>query len=126
MDVLQSLRLVYNDCRSSFDEILRKDKSISIHHRNIHNIAIVMFKVKHKLSPPLMNEIFEQNSNGRATRMGDKFTRPTVKILRSFGPIVWNTMLPKELKECSSLAEFKNSIESWIPNNCPCRLCKPY
>ena len=65
--------------------------------------------------------------------MGDKFTRPTVKkvymaenSLRSFGPIVWNTMLPKGLKECSGLVEFKNSIKSWIPNNCPCRLCKPY
>ena len=42
------------------------------------------------------------------------------------GPIVWNTTLPKELKECSSLVEFKHSITSWIPNNCPCRLCKPY
>ena len=90
-----------------------------------------MFKVKHKLSPPLMNEIFERNSNGCATRMGDKFTRPTVNkvymgenSLRSFGPIVWNTMLPKELKESSSLVEFKNLIKSWIPNNCPCRLCK--
>ena len=59
--------------------LLRKDKSISIHHRNIRNVAIEMFKVKHKLSPPLRNEIFERNSNGRATRMGDKFTRPTVK-----------------------------------------------
>ena len=77
-----------------------------------------------------MNGIFEQDSNKRATRMGDKFTRPTVKrvymgenSLRSFVPIVWNTMLPKELKACSSLVEFKNSIKSWIPNNCPCRLC---
>ena len=69
-----ALRLVYNDYRSTFDGILRKAKSISIHHRNIH-----MFQVKDKLSPPLMNEIFKQNSNGHVTRMGDKFTRPTVK-----------------------------------------------
>ena len=60
----RALRLVYIDYRSSFDEILRKDKSISIHHRNIHSVAIEMFKVKHKLSPPLMTEIFEQSSNG--------------------------------------------------------------
>ena len=92
-----------------------------------------MFKVKHKLTPPLINGIFEQISNGRGNRMGDKFTSPTVKkvyigenSLRSFGPIVWNTMLPKELKDCSSLVEFKNSIKSWIPNNCPCRLRKAY
>ena len=35
-------------------------------------------------------------------------------------------MLLNELKECSSLVELKNSIKSWIPNNCPCSLCKPY
>ena len=64
-----------------------------------------------------MNEIFEQISNGHATRMGDKFIRAAVKkvymgenSLRSFGPIVWNTMMPKELKECSSLVKFKNTI----------------
>ena len=102
----RALSLVYNDYRSSFEEILRKDKSISIHHRNIHNVAIEMFKVKHKLSPPLMTEIFEQNSNGRTTRMGDIFTRTTDKkvymgenSLSSLGircdveyDVMWNTM----------------------------------
>ena len=48
------------------------------------------------------------------------------RSLRSFGPIVWNEMLPKKLKECSSLAEFKNSIKSWNPDSCRCELCKTY
>ena len=48
------------------------------------------------------------------------------KALRSFGPIVWNTMLPEELKTCQSLDEFKNSIKTWVPENCPCELCKTY
>jgi ribonuclease P/MRP protein subunit RPP40 len=129
----RALRLVYNDYRSSFEELLKNDKSISVHHRNIHNVAIEMFKVKNNLSPPFMKEIFEYNSNGRTTRMGDKFARPNVNkvysgenSLRSFGPIVWNTMLPENLKVCSTLAEFKNTIKSWIPNNCPCKLCKTY
>ena len=41
----RALRLV-NDYESSFDRLLKNDKSISIHHRNIHNVAIEMFKVK--------------------------------------------------------------------------------
>ena len=54
----RALRLVYKDYRSSFEELLRNDKSISIHHRNIHSVAIEMFKVKHVylhhcISPPL-------------------------------------------------------------------------
>ena len=80
-----------------------------------------------------MKDIFDQNSDSRATRMGEKFVRPKVNkvykgenSLRSFGPIVWNTMLPNKLKVCSSLAEFKNSLKSWTPSNCPCRLCKTF
>ena len=129
----RALRLVYNDYRSSFEELLKNDKSISIHHRNIHNVAIEMYKVKNNLSPPFMQEIFEHKSSGRTTRMGDKFARPNVNkvykgenSLRNFGPVVWNTMLPEKLKVCSNLAEFKNSIKSWTPNNCFCSLCKNY
>ena len=48
------------------------------------------------------------------------------RSLRSFGPIVWNTMLPDNLKECESLDEFKSSIKSWTPDNCVCELCKTY
>ena len=127
----RALRLVYFDYKSSFEELLKKDKSISIHHRNIHNVATLMYMVKNNLSPPFIQDIFEYKGHGRITRMGDKFARPNVNkvykgenSLRNFGPIVWNNILPQNLKECSSLLEFKNSIKSWIPNNCPCRLCK--
>ena len=129
----RALRLVYNDYKTSFEQLLKNDKSISIHHRNIHNVAIEMYKVKNKLSPPFMHDIFEDLGYGRITRMGDKFVRPPIKkvykgenSLRNFGPVVWNTMLPEKLKICSSLSEFKTLIKPWIPENCPCRLCKYY
>ena len=129
----RALRLVYNDYISSFEDLLKNDKSLSIHHRNIHNVAIEMYKVKNNLSPPFMKDIFDYKGCGRTTRMGEKFARPNVNkvykgenSLRNFGPIVWNTMLPEDLKLCYSLAEFKNSIKSWIPKKCLCRLCKYY
>ena len=69
----------------------------------------------------------------RNTRSGTAFTRPNVRSvergdrsLRSFGPIVWNSMLPDRLKDCDSLDLFKQSIKSWKPANCPCELCKVY
>ena len=103
------------------------------HYRNIHQVAIEMFKVKHDLSPPFMKEIFCHKGNERGTRSGDVFVRPHVesvkkgdRSLRSFGPIIWNTMLPERLKECTSLDKFKDSIRSWVPDNCPCELCKTY
>ena len=79
-----------------------------------------------------MKEIFCYTGN-KGTRSGDTFLRPnvdTVKMgdrsLRSFGPIVWNTMLPEKLKACKSLNEFRTGIKSWVPHNCPCELCKTY
>ena len=69
----------------------------------------------------------------RGTRSGDTFDRPNVnsvkkgdRSLRSFGPIVWNTMLPDKLKQCKCLSEFQIAIKSWQPGNCPCELCKTY
>ena len=129
----RALRLTYNDYKSTFEELLKNDKSLSIHHRNIHQVAIEMYKIKNNLSQPFMKELFNFKVSGHDTRMGDKFARPNVNTvykgehsLRSFGPIVWNKMLPEKYKVCTTLSEFKNSIKTWIPNNCPCILCKNY
>ena len=41
------------------------------------------------------------------------------------GARVWNN-LPSVPKESKSLDLFNSKIENWIPENCPCKLCKPY
>ena len=38
-------RIIYNDTRSNFEELLNKDNSISIQHNNIHSFAIEVYKV---------------------------------------------------------------------------------
>ena len=128
----RALRLVYDDYESSFDELLVKDKTVSIHHRNIQHVAIEMYKVMNNLSPPIMREMFLERKE-YSTRSGINFPRPKVNTvyngensIRIFGPVVWDKMLPERFKLCSTLAEFKNSIRSWKPDNCPCRLCKDY
>ena len=63
----RALRLVYQDYTASFDDLLKKDNSLRFHHRNIHQVAIEMFKVKHDLSPPFMKEIFTYISTGVGT-----------------------------------------------------------
>ena len=127
----RALRLVYQDYASTFEELLTEDKSLCFHHRNIHQVAIEMYKVKNDLSPPFMKDLFSEVD--RNTRSGNTFYRPKVssvkkgdRSLRNFGPVVWNTMLPEDLKSCKSLDSFKDSIKSWKPSNCPCELCKEY
>lgn len=125
----RALRIVYRDYETSFQELLKKDKSLTFHHRNIHQVAIEMFKVRHDVSPQFMKDIFITEEN---TRSSDNFRRPNVnsvkkgcRSLRNFGPIVWNNQLPEKHKLCKTLDEFKSSIKSWEPENCPCELCNP-
>ena len=57
-----ALRIVYQDCASSFTELLEKDNSPTIHNRNIKLLATELFKVKNELWPSFMNEIFVENA----------------------------------------------------------------
>ena len=54
----RALRIAYNDKSSNFQELLDKDNSVTIHHRNIRTLAIETYKFLQGLSPPLFNEIF--------------------------------------------------------------------
>ena len=51
--------MIYNDKISNFEELLNKDNSVSIHHSNIHALAIEMYKVANDISPDIMNEVFK-------------------------------------------------------------------
>ena len=49
------LRIIYNDKRSSIKELLVEGNSVSVHHDNIHTLAIEMYKVTNDMSPEIMN-----------------------------------------------------------------------
>ena len=52
------IRIIYSDKKASFDELLDKDESVSIHHHNIQKLGIEMFKVLNGENPQIVNEIF--------------------------------------------------------------------
>ena len=54
----RSLRIVYRDNCSSFEELLCKDNSFTVHERNIQYLAIELFKLKNAIAPEFMNDIF--------------------------------------------------------------------
>ena len=55
----KALRLVYtNKSNLSFDDLLKEDKSVKIHQKNLQILATVIYKVKNDLGLKIMADIF--------------------------------------------------------------------
>ena len=52
------LRIVYSDKTSSFENLLERDGSVTIHTRNLQTLATEMFKVYKNLSPATIADLF--------------------------------------------------------------------
>ena len=98
-----SLRLVYDDNFSSFEELLKKDNSFTIHERNIQTLAIELYKVVNRLSPEIMSHVFPLKESVKYCSKNIFVTRNvhTVKYgtetLAHLGPKVW-ALVPIKLK----------------------------
>ena len=109
-----NLRIVYKDDISSFDELLTKDKSFIIHHRDIQSLAIELYKSKHEISPLIIRNIFTARPTiARNLRTQSDFPLPQINTvhygkdsLRYFGSIVWN-MIPADIKNITTFKGFK-------------------
>ena len=51
----RALRITYNDSKSTFKDLLNKDNSVSIHHKNLQVLTIEMFKLKNNMAPEILN-----------------------------------------------------------------------
>ena len=129
----RALRIAYDDDdKSTFQELLDSDNSMTIYHRNIQKLAIEMYKIKNNLSPLPMKQILQENTNTYDLRNMRCWEPSNVRTVRygtetiSYrGPKTWD-IVPQNIKDSLSLAEFKIKIKSWKPNDCTCRLCKTF
>ena len=62
------MEITYWDKFSSFNELLEKDNSVSIHHENTQALATEMYKVSNNMSPTILNDFFVS----RVTQLGLK------------------------------------------------------
>ena len=79
-----------------------------------------------------MQDIFVlSNCNGPELR-SKGFNKPNIQSvnfgensLKYLGSKIWD-LIPMDMKNVSTLEQFKALIKKWEPKSCPCRLCKTY
>lgn len=59
----RALRVVYNDEVNPFEELLEKDRSGTIHQRNVNIIAAKLFKIKNYLSNDIVAPLICKRNN---------------------------------------------------------------
>ena len=78
----RALRVVYQNKTLTFDELLLKDNSIRVHHKNLQILAAEIFKVRNELAPKIMEEIFEMRTLDYNLRNDTIFRNKNFKTVR--------------------------------------------
>lgn len=128
----KALRITFSNYHSTFEELLLKIDSVTIHERNIQTLGIEIYKFLNGMLPETMNNIFKFNTeipynlrerNELVSRKARtvKYGTETISVL---APNIWS-IITEEIKNSTSLSLFKAKIRKWRPD-CPCSLCKRY
>ena len=84
-----------------------------------------------------MNKIFQFSKNSvYSLRSGIQLKKPSINAVRNslqfgsestvyLGAKIWE-LIPEKIKSSKSVDVFKSKIKKWVPEICPCRLCKTY
>ena len=83
----KALRIVCKNYTSFFENLLKRDNSVTIHHRNIQPLAIELLKVKQNLSNAMLCNIFQTRSISYNLRSKTDFIK-VMPVLANMGEIL--------------------------------------
>ena len=113
------LRVIYNYKKATFQTLLEKNKSISIHNRNLQVLATEMYKVTKEFSPNVFANTFTpRNQPNYNVRHITCFKIPLVssvydgtESIAFLDPKV-SELVPEDVKQKESLNVFKDTIKN--------------
>ena len=131
--LIKELFAMISSCNETYNDLLTKAGLPSLYQQRLQNIATFMYKVKNRLVPTYITEIFNTKPIQYNLRNAD-FNIPRFRTvhygkhsLRYFGPHLWNK-LDKTDREKPNLKSFQVSIKSknlsHLIDNCKnCDIC---
>ena len=128
----RALRIVFRDYELTFQQLLKQNKFVPIHQRNLQTLATEVFKTKNDLNPVIMEDVFKFKNLTYNFRNEETLNRSNVNSVKygtetitSLSPKIWKILL-NDHKNLTFLSTFKAKIKNWETDKCPCRLCKTY
>ena len=125
----RALRFLFNDKFSTYQCLLQKCESTTLHMRRIKTIALEVYKSLNDLNPSFMKEMFKTKNVDYDLRNSHILTQPEFRKInygrnsfKYFGSHIWNS-LPNEIKDCTTVDNFKELIKAWDGPNCQCAMC---
>ena len=126
--VQEALRLLQNDHKSSYEELLKKSNQVTLHICRLRQIVKEVFKSMNELNPQFMN-VFEVKNTTHNLRDGNILIQPSFQTITYgrntfsyYGAHLWNH-LPYALKQSLTVTNFKYLLGSWEGPKCTCSLC---
>ena len=119
----RALRIVYFDFKSSFEGLLMKDNSFSIHERTIQSLAIEIYKFLNGLFSSFLNNVFHKNisdsydlrNHKELFSRNPKTVRYGTETISYMTPKIWSKV-PKTIKMSSSLQLLKQKYANGNQN----------
>ena len=114
----RGLRAVYKDHYATYSELLRRAQLPTLKNTRVQDVCTLMYKVKHKLCPAYISNIFHPHSTSYFLRQTD-FSIPRCNTvtygqhsLRYLGPKLW-AKLPKNIRSIKTLNNFKSTTRKF-------------
>ena len=130
----RGLRAVFKDNNSTYEQLLEKADLPTLLNSRLQDLCILMYKVKHKLCPTYISNIFKEPNSNYNLRQAD-FSIPRYETvtygkhsIRYLGPKLW-TKLSKNIRDVTTLTSFKSkirqlNISELLDDGCAgCSLC---
>ena len=116
----RALRLAYkNEPFLSLDDLLKRNKSVSIHQKNLQLLATEIQKTKNDLGPKIMKDTFhfiQEPYDLRNDPVLQSWRNRTVyfgtESISSLAPKIWE-LIPSDIRSANSLGTFIEKILFW-------------